>query len=507
MNTKNLLLLLLAVMFNVTVKAQTLSRQVLSNYPASVSARVYDLVTKVPLTDDKQLQLAVLYQHEDSAVATALARNAAPSEVVGLRGQTNNAFQTLLTPTELDLFYTGNARQQAYQLAKAAAAADRAKLNGDSTMEKRVFNYYFNKYLDLNKIQQQYQYQADLNARLQRATARHDSICNQALSLYWWGAYFDNHIARLDSIKPLAKADKDKMRKAFSTLCQKPGEQNFADNFIQAMHGFIKDTAYYSALYAKEIRYRASNNANRLATSYTWEYQVSKDCQMKLYHVLFEKEKRLATIDYAFPLIIPQKERLQMQTTAYFDSLVNQLLYRDGVNTPNSKFFAAIHNKQYLELSQTQVDTLVNKGFELQKMKEQSKKQNNTAFDPKKFETDQLERILNEEQYNKFLVLTNRDNARKWAIKGWQEVKQYGIAQAADSTRIFKQIENYQLARCIAIDRYRDDKSRKYANLEAIDGSMPKALRDLRAAKRINKSAPADSTDTATKQYRGTFQW
>jgi len=109
MNTKNLLLLLLAVMFNVAVKAQTLSRQVLSKYPASVSARVYDVITKVPLTDNKQLQLATMYQHEDSAVAAALAHNAAPSEIVGLHGQTGIALQTLLTPAELDLYYTGNA--------------------------------------------------------------------------------------------------------------------------------------------------------------------------------------------------------------------------------------------------------------------------------------------------------------------------------------------------------------------------------------------------------------
>jgi hypothetical protein len=179
------------------------------------------------------------------------------------------------------------------------------------------------------------------------------------------------------------------------------------------------------------------------------------------------------------------------------------MLYREGKKTPNSLFFETVEQKNYLVLTDTQVDTLIKQGFEFDKMISKSiSEKSKLNFDSLKYERDHVSKILTDEQYNKFLIVRNLKIAREFAMTDWQTVKENGVATQADSAKYFKQIENYQLARCVAVDRYQGDLAHRTANLKAIDRSRPDILWRLRTAQRTKK----DTTSMA-KGYVGTFQW
>jgi hypothetical protein len=97
------LLCMVACVFS--AKAQILSSKLINSYPSSVVIRVYDIVSKVQLSFDKQLQLAELLQSQDNLVAKAIANKTKTEEINQLRNQANSEILKVFSPEELNSIY------------------------------------------------------------------------------------------------------------------------------------------------------------------------------------------------------------------------------------------------------------------------------------------------------------------------------------------------------------------------------------------------------------------
>jgi hypothetical protein len=270
------------------------------------------------------------------------------------------------------------------------------------------------------------------------------------------------------------------------------------------MQTVLNDTTYAANIFKTDVHNKAQYNSDIILAAMNKKYKLTKDAREEISALLYEKEKKNAVYDYAYRVYSPENAAKQAEISLYYDSLINRILYSEGVNAPNSEFFKALQNKRALKLTKGQVDTLVEKGFELEQKMELALKENSAAFDDKKFERDNISRILSEDQYTKYLTIKNKEKALFYAKKDWNDILQYGLAEPSDSARLFKQIHSYQLARCVATDRYVDDPSRRKANHNAIDATMPKIEASLKAARKWT-SKSGNAMDT--KKYQGTFQW
>ncbi|MEY2869523.1 MAG: hypothetical protein RIR01_2020, partial [Bacteroidota bacterium] len=108
----------------------------------------------------------------------------------------------------------------------------------------------------------------------------------------------------------------------------------------------------------------------------------------------------------------------------------------------NSKFASAVRNRERLKLNKEQIDNLIYQSKLMAEMKKET-----PSLDLKAHERKLLPTILTDEQYTDLLILLNKKTASDWAANSWNHIKERGIDQGLDSTKVYREIYNYNLAK------------------------------------------------------------
>jgi len=502
MKNKNFLMVaFFATALHFTCKAQTFSEEMLNKYPPSVISRLAEIIVHVPLNYETKLKIATLYSYEDSIVTQALMQGAQAIQIVNIKEQTWINIQKLFSASQLGKYYHSLCTASANFEAKAKASLVASNLSADTSFEHKLYTLYFNQRLKINEELIKDANDSLIQDKLKAVLIRFDSLEQKTIEKVRLDNYINNRIIALDIIKPLQPSDKQKLENLFLNLAKTSKNSSYNDNFSDAMHRSITDTVYYGVLYKEKITHTAVNNVPLLTRSYVSKYQLSKDGASKLSPLIYEREKRMATIALAFPSVNKIGYEMKSSTEAYYDSLISRVLIYDGAEGPKSQFKLAIKHKKLLSLTKDQVDLLVVKALELQDLKNSYKKKNeDDEYASRNFECTQMQKALTEDQYDKFLSVKNNEPAIKDAIEIWKELKQRALTQTYDSTTVVPAIKKYQLAKRMTKDRYDNDKIRQSANLKTIDNiMMPEPVRKLNAARKNN-----NSNDKASN---GSFKW
>jgi len=496
--------LLFATFYGLVLSAQPISPRVSANYPASVVVQLYNVASKIPLDEAKQNSLATHFAFTDSIMALDIKNGATALEMQLEKYKSHEKFNKILGDSLIDKYYTAMVLPSVGMEALQATTVTVDLHRGDSAMRKILFPIYYKQALALAKIQLQYEDRPELGNSIYNLLYTKDTLLENYLHWVRGNIFYNEKLAQINKVKPLDNKQALRLRDSYTNLCIKKNGTSYADDFNEAMRRVIKDTSYYSALYATEIGQRATANAG-------WKFfHIFNDNKMTsqgadaVRAALYAKERNLALLDIAFPTFTKYKDSLQQRMLRPADSLITVALMKDGVFPFATQFSAAIKMRQRLVLRQGQVDTLMGHAVTVMQMKEDFiKKYPLGSFEASAYEAQHLPTVLSDDQYRLVLGEKNRAQADKWAAEDWAEIKKRGLADGSDSAYTVYQLATYNTNRLVAKDYYANDKIMQNAMINDIDNNMPALMRKLKVARR------ADTVANATKEQpvKNTFKW
>lgn len=157
----------------------------------------------------------------------------------------------------------------------------------------------------------------------------------------------------------------------------------------------------------------------------------------------------------------------------------------------NSKFASAVRNSDRLKLNKEQIDNLIYQSKQMAEMKKET-----PSLDLKSYERKLLPTILTDEQYTNLLIILNRKTASDWAKNSWKTMQKRGIDQGLDSTRVYLEIFNYNLAKLVRKERYGNEAPRTSESINKMTTALPESLRRLNADRARNVSKKPEETKT-----------
>lgn len=121
----------------------------------------------------------------------------------------------------------------------------------------------------------------------------------------------------------------------------------------------------------------------------------------------------------------------------------------------NNKYASVIKYETELELTKSQIDTLLLKYKQLERIKLENK-ENEFTTNPSKVvpsEYENISHILNSEQVKKWLIHKNQKEAKKEALKNWEQLETQGLAKDLDKGKTLTEFATYQLKFLVTKDR------------------------------------------------------
>ncbi|CAD0002246.1 hypothetical protein [Flavobacterium chungangense] len=177
----------------------------------------------------------------------------------------------------------------------------------------------------------------------------------------------------------------------------------------------------------------------------------------------------------------------------YLQALKNKSLIGDKVlrADDNSKFASAVRSREKLKLDKTQIENLI---YQSKLMAE--KKAENEYLDLKDYERKILPTILTDEQYTQLLIDLNKKTANAWAKGSWQKMKERGIDEGLDSTKVQSELFNYNLAKLVKKERFGKDVPKTSESMRKMNTTLPESLRRLQSDETRNTSKKSEETKT-----------
>jgi hypothetical protein len=134
--------------------------------------------------------------------------------------------------------------------------------------------------------------------------------------------------------------------------------------------------------------------------------------------------------------------------------LVHANILFDGAYT-NNKYSSIIKYEKELELTQSQIDTLLLKYNQLERVKLENKENEFSREAPKivPSEYENIAHILNPEQVKKWLINKNKLAAKKEAQRNWEQLQEEGLTKDLDKEKTLTELAVYQLQYLVIKDR------------------------------------------------------
>lgn len=336
---------------------------------------------------------------------------------------------------------------------------------------------------------------AELYRTLFPAIMAYDSALDRYKTIAGSSLFLKRKIRQLNNIKPLEEKQKATLEKGFLSLSLINKDKSWADLFDQILPHVLKDTLYYAGIYKDEIARIARPIVVKEIKELMTTYKVTGDGLKDLIPLVNEKGRSIQLINWGYRESETEKDSLLSIAFEEYDSLIISQLIRDGTYTDNSMFATAVKYRSVLKLRETQRDSLLTAAtnFQLIKKTNGGKTATGEKFDQKAYVSREIPRLLEEEQYNKLLVIANRDQANTWANSDWAELRTRGLTTDLDSAKVIKQILDFDLAQLIARTRYADDNVKLNDALKRVNETIPPPLSTLKAARNQTRVASTTS--------------
>jgi hypothetical protein len=484
------------------LQAQKVSNLVLQKYPSSAT-RVYQVTSKVPLSENKQAQLGSLFYRNDSIFIAQLAKGENPS-AAWIKQQEHDALSKALSPQELNLYCEASAKDEAMQQTKISMQNILPRIKERSFIAKDLEQAYFKKYLEIAKLHQIASDASSSGEKEMTITLYHDSIISRILYrgiidirgyFLLTAAYYQKELNLTDSqVDKLINKGLEKIR-IVDTGVKPEGFDagTFERNYMQQ----IMDSAQYQAFFVVTNRDVSQKEAlaNWLLLK-KWklasEFDSTTSVKQMGWYIL---QQNSITTQFRLNYTV-QKAKLDALPIPAPMAKVQIIL---KANTDNSMFADALLYKKLLNLRPTQRDSVQVLQDEFKPLIIKNKLAGNSDFNQELYERNNLTKVLTAQQYEKLLVLRNSATAKDETLSTWAKLESYGIVTTQDSALKFSPLYNYYLALRIANDRYAGDSMHKKANVDAINENKPALIMDLSIAQKNGTQE--------VKAYRGTFKW
>lgn len=468
--------------------AQQIDPGILTDFQPSVVNRVYEFASRITLQPEKQKKLARSLEKGDSVIARMISTGASASEIALMRKKLLTESQKIVGSAEVNEFYNASMAENAQREGQIMAMLFQENYKSDSSTTGTIANLYAARKIAIEKtFCSNYNDTSVLNMRLYATMMRYDSMIQKYTQVASSKAYIENKIAVLNSVKSLAPETVTKIKKVFTNLSLRSKDRSLADNFYDAMHANITDTVYYAYLFKDEINKGATGSAIRESAQLGKKNKISKDAMTPILPLVFAKRRTLLVIDKTFPVFSKIKDSLVDAANKLYDSLIDLQIAKSGASLQSSQFAIAIRHKKALGLTEAQVDSLFAKAEQLRKMKEVFLETDPYGkYDSKAFETDNMTKIISEDQYGQVLLIKNRSQAKTEAEQDWQEMEQRNLAKDYNKDSTITQLVAYYTAKLSAYYRYGNNPVKRGANVKNIESRMPAALRALTASRKYD---------------------
>jgi len=163
------------------------------------------------------------------------------------------------------------------------------------------------------------------------------------------------------------------------------------------------------------------------------------------------------------------KPRILLKLDAYKNTL------------PQSEFAYVSRYRKEIALTDTQIDSLLNKVIQLEHLRMDYANRNVTGkYYAKPFETENLNAILTPQQWDIYLKSKSQTKAELNAQNDWAKLHQAGLTKELDSVKTHQENFQYELNLLVATERLSFNKSQRNAfAVKDIEASKPSPLKKL----------------------------
>lgn len=134
--------------------------------------------------------------------------------------------------------------------------------------------------------------------------------------------------------------------------------------------------------------------------------------------------------------------------------LLHANILSDGTYS-NNKYSSVIKYEKEVELTKSQIDTLLVKYKEFERIKLENKEKESSSDAPKTApkEYENIAQVLNSEQVKKWLIHKNKNDAKKEAQRNWEQLEAEGLTKDLDKDKTLTEFAVYQLQFLVTKDR------------------------------------------------------
>jgi hypothetical protein len=330
---------------------------------------------------------------------------------------------------------------------------------------------------DSNSVQylKQWNYQLSFNKQIHDIINKGDAY-----------RYFNEQVKLLATIKPLHDSDYKKLNDRYNELFKRTSSFSNKDRFDAALKWTLSDTAYYSKLFQTQINDLAipitiSEN-NRLQ-----QYKPSPDFWETMRPVIRKKTYQTALLTFTYYRDYVLRDSLVKIVTAKYDSMIMAQLIKDGVFINSGIMNAAVKFRKLLKLRQTQTDSIIDKGMQLNKLKDSVWQLNPlAAFDSKDYENKWLSTILEEEQFITLLSNKYLPVAKQEAENTWADIEKRGLAKGLKKEDAINEMIMYYVKVKASSSMYAYDVDKQAAYARSAREAMPNAVKLIQYARKNN---------------------
>jgi hypothetical protein len=187
---------------------------------------------------------------------------------------------------------------------------------------------------------------------------------------------------------------------------------------------------------------------------------------------------------------------LNLKTTVMEPLMLTYARIKKGEKVSNNKYVNVIEFEKDLSLSKTQIDSLLHKHQNFEKIKIKNKENeltaNNEPIVSLPIELEEINSILKEDQNNKWLIIKNKKEASKKASVNWNSLENEKLTNGLDRAKTIESLTIYHIKLMIAQEKLKSWKTRENLfALRDIEQKKPEALRQLESMlKSKNNDSP-----------------
>jgi hypothetical protein len=327
---------------------------------------------------------------------------------------------------------------------------------------------------------------SEQNQQLWNNQLKYNKLINEIVSKSDAYKYFREQLKVVNEIKPLQDSQYKKLNTRYTELFKLTNLFSNKDRFDGAFKWSITDTIYYSKLFANQISDIAipitlSEN-NKLQ-----QYKPTPDCLDAIRPLIRKKSYQIALLTFANYYNFKYRDSLIKVEVTKYDSLILVLLIKDGVFINSGIINASVKLRKIFKLRNGQVDSLVERGMYLNKLKDSAWKQNAlVAFDGKDFENIWLSKILEEEQFAMLLGSKYMPVAKLEAENIWIDIEKRGLTKGLKKEEAIAELTIYYTRVKASSSMYAYDIDKQAAYARSVKADMPYVLKLIQHARKNN---------------------